>query len=154
MKNYVLGILGGLVGGLITAVPWVLMYVYGGYILSILAMFIAVGFIFCYRKCKGPITKATPWIVGVSSILIVVFVTLVAIPLLSLANEGFPATLQNLQILYASSDYMGALTKDLIISIIFTFLGIGGVLSKLKQEALAGKEATVKEKKSKTKKED
>lgn len=128
------------------------MYVYGGYILSILAMFIAVGFIFCYRKCNGPITKATPWIVGVSSILIVVFITLVAIPLLSLSNEGFPATLQNLQILYESSEYMGALTKDLIVSIIFTFLGIGGVLTKLKQEANSAKVA--QNKVIETKKED
>lgn len=42
MKNYVLGILGGLLGGIVAAIPWVLMYVYGGYILSILAALIAL----------------------------------------------------------------------------------------------------------------
>lgn len=140
MKNYVLGILGGLLGGFVATVPWVLMYVYGGYILSILATLIAIGFLFMYRKCKGPINKSTPWIIGISSVLIVVVTTLVIIPLLSLANEGFPATLKNLQILYQSKDYMSAITKDLIVSVIFTLLGIWGVISKLKQEVQIKKE--------------
>ena len=35
-KNYVLGIIGGLIGGFIASNPWILMYVYGNMILSLL----------------------------------------------------------------------------------------------------------------------
>lgn len=140
MKNYVFGILGGLVAGFIAAVPWVLMYVYGNFILSILAAVIASGFLFGYRKCKGPINKSTPWVIGIASVVIVIITTLVIIPLLTLGKEGFDASFDNLQILYQSSEYVSAITKDLIISIIFTFLGIGGVLGKIKDEIATQKE--------------
>ena len=60
--------------------------------------------------------------------------TLVIIPLASLGKEGYEASFYHLQILYESKEYMNALMMDLVISIVFTFLGIGGVISKLKQE--------------------
>lgn len=107
MKNYLLGILGGL---------------------------IATGFLFGYRKWNGPINKKTPWIIGISSILIMMVVTLVIIPLVSLTHENFPSTLEKLNILYQNSEYMAAIFKDPIVSIIFTILGIDGVISKIKQE--------------------
>lgn len=134
MKNYVTGIIGGLIGGVIAAVPWILMYVYGGYILSILAAFIATGFLFGYRKLNGPINKNTPAIIGISSVLIIVIVTLVVIPLIALNQEEIPATFENLKILYEYSDFFKSIMGDLVVSVIFTILGIGGVLNQIKQE--------------------
>ena len=52
MKNYVFGIIGGIIGGIIASIPWVLLSVYGNYILSILAALIAMGVVFGYRKIK------------------------------------------------------------------------------------------------------
>ena len=42
-NNYVKGILGGFLGGLIATIPWILMYVYGNLILEILTIVIAIG---------------------------------------------------------------------------------------------------------------
>ena len=42
-NNYFKSILGGVLGALLFGIPWVLVYVYGGYILSILALLIAFG---------------------------------------------------------------------------------------------------------------
>lgn len=134
MKKYVTGILGGMVGGLIATLPWVLMYVYGGYILSILAALIAAGFYYGYKLCHGPVEKKTPVIITVGSILIVIVTTLVTIPLLSLDNLGYPMTLTNLQVLYDNGLFQEML-PDLIISVIFTFLGISGVVARSKQDA-------------------
>lgn len=89
---------------------------------------------FGYRKLSGPMNKITPWIIMISSILIVTLVTLVAIPLLSLAHEGFPATIENLNILYQTPEYMSGLLKDLVISIVFTILGASIIFSRVKQE--------------------
>lgn len=134
MKNYVFGIIGGIIGGIVASIPWVLLSVYGNYILSILAALIAMGVVFGYRKLKGPMNRSTPIIVIVLSLVIVVVTTLVIIPLASLGKEGYEVSFYNLQILYESKEYMNALMIDLVISIVFTFLGIGGVISKLKQE--------------------
>ena len=134
MKNYVFGIIGGIIGGIVASIPWVLLSVYGNYILSILAALIAMGVVFGYRKLKGPMNRSTPIIVIVLSLVIVVVTTLVIIPLASLGKEGYEASFYHLQILYESKEYMNALMMDLVISIVFTFLGIGGVISKLKQE--------------------
>lgn len=134
MKNYVTGILGGIVGGFIATLPWVLVYVYGGWLLSILAAVIAAGFYYGYKLCHGPIDKKTPIIITICSVLIVIVTTLVTIPLLSLDNLGYEATFTNLQVLYENG-LLKEMTSDLVISIIFTFLGISGIVTKAKQDA-------------------
>ena len=42
-KKYLPGIIGALLGGLIASIPWILMYVYGEMMLSLLAIIIALG---------------------------------------------------------------------------------------------------------------
>ena len=42
--------------------------------------------------------------------------------------------MDNLEILYDSSEFTGALIKDYVISLIFTFLGISGVIAKIRGE--------------------
>ncbi len=132
--KYVKGIIGGIIGGFVASIPWILMYVYGNMILSILAFIIAFGVNYGYRLLKGEVNKHLPLIISITSIAIVVVVTLVIIPLLLLQKEGFAANMKNLQILYNSSEYVGAITKDLVISVLFTFLGISGIVRQIKQE--------------------
>lgn len=134
MKNYVTGVLGGIVGGFIATLPWVLVYVYGNYLLSILAAVIAAGFYYGYKLCHGPVDKMTPTIITIGSVLIVIVTTLVTIPLLSLDNLGYDANLTNLQVLYENG-LLAEMSRDLIISIVFTFLGISGIVAKAKQDA-------------------
>lgn len=134
--KYVLGMVGGLIGGLIGALPWILLYLYGNMLLSLLAACIAFGFYYGYKLFGGPVNKYTSLVVGISSILIVIVVTLLILPLLSLGKEGFEMSFYNLEILYESSEYVSALMGDLIISILFTILGIGGVITRVKQDSL------------------
>ncbi len=56
-ENYVLGILGSLIGAIIATIPWVLMYIYGKAILSALAILVAFGAFYGYKLCHGPINK-------------------------------------------------------------------------------------------------
>ncbi len=78
-KNYFTGIIGGIIGGLIATLPWILMYVYGNMILSLLAIVVAIGVL-----------------------------------------------------------------KDYIISVIFTFLGISGVVANVKKQLEEGKTENIK----------
>ena len=134
-KNYILGIIGGLLGGIVASIPWILVYVYGNYILSLLATLIAFGVFYGYKLFKGPKTDKLPILIIIFSLLIVMVVTTVFIPLVTLYNSGYEASLSNLQILYASGTYRAAIIQDLIVSIVFTVLGIGVVVQRSKAEA-------------------
>lgn len=56
-NNYLKGFIGSLVGAIVFSVPWLLMYVYGGYILSILAFVIGIGSFKFYKMFGGIVTK-------------------------------------------------------------------------------------------------
>ena len=81
-RGYIRGILGGLIGGFIASVPWILMYVYGNMILSLLAIIIAIGVLKGYQICKGKIDNKLPVIIIVISLLCVTVSTLLIIPFL------------------------------------------------------------------------
>ena len=132
-KHYLLGIIGGLIGSIIASIPWILMYIYGNMMFSMLAIFIAMGAFHGYRICKGTIDKKLPAIVTILSLLSVTVATLVIIPMMLLAKNGYEATFENLKILYEYEPFVNAITKDYIIAFIFTLLGISGVTSQLKR---------------------
>ena len=58
-NNYLKGILGAFLGAILFGIPWVIVYVYGEYILSILALLIAFGSFKFYKLFGGKITKKT-----------------------------------------------------------------------------------------------
>ena len=61
MKNYVLGVIGSIIGALIATLPWILMYIYGEMMLSLLAILIAFGAFYGYKLFKGKIDKKLPY---------------------------------------------------------------------------------------------
>ncbi len=157
-RGYITGILGGLIGGFIASVPWILMYVYGNMILSLLAIIIAIGVLKGYQICKGKIDNKLPVIIIIISLLCVTVSTLLIIPLLLLGKEGLEVSFQNLQTLYAYDQFMAAIMKDFAVSVIFTVLGISGVVANVKKQISEGAEgnitATIKEEKKEQKKEE
>lgn len=134
MKNYLLGIIGALIGGIVATIPWILMYVYGSMMFSALAIIIAWTALKGYRLLKGKEDKSLPIIITVVSIISVSLATLVIIPLAMLAKEGFQVSFSNLQLLYKSSEFVGAIMKDFVIAVVFTILGISGIVGNLKAE--------------------
>ena len=47
--NYITGIIGLILGGLIATIPWILVYVYGDMMFSVLSVFIAAGEFYGYK---------------------------------------------------------------------------------------------------------
>lgn len=138
-KNYITGIIGALVGSLVASIPWILMYVYGGMILSLLACLIALGALKGYQLFKGKVDSKLPIIIVISSIIAVTVSTLIIIPLLLLAKDNFDVTFSNLQHLYAYDKFCDAIIKDYVISLLFTILGIGGIVVNIKKQIYEGK---------------
>ena len=130
-SKYVLGTIGALIGGFIAAIPWILVYVFGNMIWSLLAIFIAVGALKGYQIFKGTINKKLPYIIAIVSLLVIIVTTLVISPMLLLAKEDFIVNFSNLKLLYSDTEFKEAILYDLILSIIFTILGISGVVSNI-----------------------
>ena len=138
--NYSTGIIGALIGALIGAVPWVLVYVYGGWILSILAIVIGMASYFGYKLLKGVKGRGAVIIVITTSLLSVALATFVVIPLLLLRKDGYIVSLDNLEALYSNSDFTAAIIKDGAVSLIFASLGLTGVVPKIKADFPKGEE--------------
>ena len=137
-KNYITGIVGGLIFGLLASLPWLLIYIYGSYLLSLLAFPIALGIHFGYRKFNGKVDNKLPMIIIILTLVIIAVLTLVIIPLCLLAKEGYFVDFDNLKLLYENEKFMSGIMRDLIISLVFAFLGAMGVVNKVKQELLKG----------------
>ena len=135
MNKRILGIVGALLGGFIFTIPWILLYVYGQMLFSILAAFIAFGALLGYKKFGGIVDKKTPVIIVVVSLIVIVVTTLIIIPLCLLYRDGYIASWHNLEFIYNNDQqFKSGIIRDLVVSIFFTILGISGVISKLKQE--------------------
>ncbi len=143
-KNYITGIIGGIIGGFIATIPWILMYVYGNMILSLLAILIAMGVLKGYQLCKGKIDKKLPIIIIVTSLLCVTISTLLIIPILLLIKEGQTGSIENLKVLYNYEPFMQAIIKDYAISVLFTILGISGVVSNVKKQINEGETRNIR----------
>ena len=134
MKKNVLAMIGAMLGGLIATLPWVLVYVYGNMMFSILAIFVAMGALFGYQLFKGEINKNLPIKIVVVSLLSITIATLVIIPCLLLAHEGAAVAINNFKYLYSDSDFIGGIITDYIVSVLFTLLGISGVVKSIKNQ--------------------
>ena len=134
-KKDILALLGAVIGGLVAAIPWILVYVFGNMIFSALAALIAIGALFGYKLFKGTYFKQLSIIISLISVLIVTLVTLVIIPLIELYRADYVVSFENLSILYTFDSFKSSIIKDYVISLIFTFLGISGVIKNIKDNA-------------------
>ncbi len=132
--SYVTGVIGAIIGGSIATIPWILAYVYGGMMLSILAALIAAGEFYGYKILKGRINKGLPAILMVLALIIVTVATLVVIPGLLIQKEGINVSITNIQRLYENQEFTTAMMKDFAISVIFTILGASIITSNIKKQ--------------------
>ena len=132
--SYITGIIGAVMGGIIATIPWILVYVYGQMMFSILAALIAFGEYYGYKIARGKVNKKLPVILMVMALVIVSITTLVVIPGLLIHNEGIAVTTENIQRLYQNSEFSTAIVKDFVISFIFTILGASIVTSNVKRK--------------------
>ena len=88
IKRYMIATLGGLLGGILFSLPWLLLEFFSPITFPFLAFLIAPGINKGYRKLKGRVNKQLPkFIVGISVfILIIIYFLIFPIANGSLAN--------------------------------------------------------------------
>jgi len=135
--NTVKGIIGGIIGGLIASIPWILLAVFANVMVAYLAFLIGLGVNFGYRLFGGKVNKGLPFIIGIISVVIVIFVTAALIPLIEVAREGYGFDFYYLEILYRNSKFVQSVLFNTAIGVVFTFFGIAGLLKTTSDEAKA-----------------
>lgn len=134
MNNNIKGILGAIIGAIIFSLPWVMIYIYGNYIVAIMAAVIAYGALLLYKKFGGIVDKKTPLIITISSLLAITIATFIIIPIWLIIKEGYSFQLEMLREIYQDSSFVKSIIWDYVISIVFTLLGISGVISNINKE--------------------
>ena len=137
-NKYLLGIIGATIGAFIGVIPWILVYIYGNMIVALLSILVAVGSYQGYRITKATIDKKLPVIVAITSVLAITVATFIIIPLGLFAKEELGATFENLEFIYGESEFKRAIIGDYVISLLFTVLGIGGIISNLHKQIKEG----------------
>ena len=127
-RSYLKGIIGALIGALIATIPWILLYIYGSAMTSIFAFLVGLGALKGYQV-KGLVDNKLPMIITIVSLVAISIATLVIIPSIMLLQQGI--NVSGLVVLYSYSPFISLLLKDYAIAVIFTFLGLRGVMYKI-----------------------
>lgn len=143
-NGYIFGIIGSILGGLVASLPWIIMYVYVEMMWSFMAFLIGYGAFLGYKLFKGKMDIKVPYIIGIVSIIVIIFTTLYVIPALLIIKEGLTPSFEILSLLYSNSEFKSGIIKDLIFAVLFTVLGVSGIFKTLKKQAKNGEELTLK----------
>ncbi len=134
--SYLSGIIGAIIGGAIATIPWVLVYVYGNLMLSLLALLIGAGEFYGYKLFKGKLDKKLPIIIIVLALIIVTIATLLVIPAMLLNKNNLEVSFNSIKNLYTYNNFISGIMRDYIISVLFTVLGAGTVAFTIKKQLL------------------
>ncbi len=112
-QRYIKASIGGLLGGLLFALPWVLVFLFSPISLPFLAFLIAPGVNKGYRKFKGRVNKVLPkFIIGISVFVLILIYFLI-----------FPLITANLANIF-SLNYWQFMLRETIISLLCAIVGI------------------------------
>ena len=140
-NNYVLGALGALVGAFIGAIPWILMYVFGNMMYSLLAILIVLCSFYGYKLTKAKIDKKVPVILSIASFISITVTMFVIIPMCLMAKEGMPISMEDFVTLYQYDEFTSAMIQDYIVALLFCLVVIGGIVYNLNKQIKEGKES-------------
>lgn len=130
----VFSILGSIIGAIIFSIPWIFSYVYLNYMVVVLASLIGFGALWFYKLFKGKVNKNTVYVIITASFIAITLSTFVIIPLMLMAKENIIISFANFKNIYSLDNFLSSLIGDYIISLLFTILGISGIIRSIKNK--------------------
>lgn len=140
-NNYVLGVLGALIGAFVGSIPWILMYVYGNMMYSLLAILIVLCGYYGYKITKAKIDRKLPVILSITSFVAITVTMFLIIPICLMMKEGLTVSLESIQALYQYDEFFGAIIGDYVIALLFCVLVISGIIVNLNKQLKEGVDA-------------
>lgn len=133
-KNYFLGTIGALIGGLFCTIPFVLVQVYLNKSIEWLAFFVGIGSFKAYSIFKGKIGRLTRWIVGIATLASIV-IAQVGLVILDLVKLKVPLSIDYFDMLMKNKIFMGSLKGKLLAGLIMAALGYLSLFLQLRGDA-------------------
>lgn len=124
-KNYTLGFIGAMVGGIVCSIPFLLAQYYLETIYAVLAYLIGFGAMKSYFLFKGYLGKLTRWIVLVATFSSVVVSQFVSLGL-EFHSRGIPVELHTFKWFFGIEENVSIFKSNLLMAL---FMGSLGVLS-------------------------
>ena len=93
--DYITGIIGALLGAIISSIPWVLLYSFAKINLGMIAALIPIGTFWGYKIFGGKITKAMMVIISIISVFIFVIGSTGVLPMLIQIKDGIDINMTN-----------------------------------------------------------
>lgn len=140
-NNYLLGIIGALIGAFIGAIPWILMYVFANMMYAILAILIVICSFYGYKITKAKIDKKLPIILSITSFVSITITMFVIIPICMMIQNGVEVSIGTLQFIYSYDQFLTAIVGDYIISLLFCIAIISGIIINLNKQIKNGVES-------------
>lgn len=137
-NKYLIGFVGALIGAIIGALPWVLVYVFLNVIYAVLAIFIVGGSFYGYKITKAKMSKRVPIILSVCSFISITLAMLVVIPIFYIQKSSLPINFESFQYIYSIQEVSNTVLTDYVISLIFGFIVIGGIVVSLNKQIREG----------------
>lgn len=127
MKKYIKGILGAIIGGLVFSLPLVFTYLRFKQAVAILSFLIVFGAFMFYKMFGGKLTKKTPIIIAIISLIILTFAVFIVIPMFLIPKDGNYINLSNFNQLYLNNEFVFIMVCFYVVSLIFVISGVLGV---------------------------
>jgi len=135
-KNYPIGFLGALAGGIVGAIPWIIVSSFGWFV-GWLGFLIGKAALKGYTLCKGRLGKATPWIIAgvtVFCVLLAEFVSFSLMIYIQASQEGIPFSLDLLLLILTAEGVPGEILLNVGIGIVIALVGISPLFKGINQE--------------------
>ena len=137
-KKKILGGVLGIILGFVFSIPWILCYIHLEMIVSYLALIIGFGILLGYKMVNKKVYRTNKFVIYlfVTAILIIVVDTLIVIPVISLLRENLNISIELLMYLYSNKEVFSGVIGDLVISVLFTIIGVFPIINKLGTEGM------------------
>lgn len=134
--SYITGTIGAILGGLVAAIPWIITYSLANMVIAAIAALIAGGAFLGYKIFRGKVGRYLPAIITVVSLLIVISITTIVCPIILMIKSSYPITFENWLGLFTDvrAEIRLAIIEDTAIAIIFTILGVWGLMRLIRQK--------------------
>lgn len=87
-----------------------------------------------FYKLFGEVNKNTVYVIITASFIAITLSTFVIIPLMLMAKENIIIFFSNFKNIYSLDNFLSSLIGDYIISLLFTILGISGIIRSIKNK--------------------
>lgn len=135
-KKKLLGGILGIILGFVFSIPWILCYIHLEMIVTYLALIIGFGILWGYKLVNKQAYRNNKLIayLFITSVLVIIIDTLIVIPVALLLREDLNVSIDLIKYVYSNDEFFAGIIGDLIISILFTIIGVLPVINKLQIE--------------------